>query len=148
MRKFIVARKDQLSVGERMLVTINKHSIGVFCEHDGYYALLNRCPHQGAELCKGDLVGMLESSEPGDVRFDPSRKLLACPWHGWEFDIKTGKSYLDPVRTRVRRYLVEVERGTEIGDVVEGPAGLVEGPYTAEVFPVSIEDDYLVVLMP
>jgi nitrite reductase/ring-hydroxylating ferredoxin subunit len=148
MRRFVVGRADQLEDGERMLVSINGRSIGIFRQDGAFYALLNRCPHQGAELCKGDLVGVLESSTPDEVRFDPDRRLLVCPWHGWEFDITTGRSYFDPARTRVRGYPVEIERGSRIAERGDQPAGLVEGPYTAEVFPVSIEDDYVVVLLP
>ena len=35
-------------------------------------------------------------------------EILRCPWHGWEFDMRTGQSWFDPERTRVRRYEVEV----------------------------------------
>lgn len=76
----------------------------------------------------GEVLGLVYSSEPGDVRFDPSKKLLTCPWHGWEFDIKTGQSYFNP-RLRARRYDVEVQQesameenfeGAEEGDVSRG----------------------------
>ena len=44
--------------------------------------------------------------------------MVKCPWHGWEFDIRTGKSWCDPSRVRVRQYPVAVKPGTEL---VEGP---------------------------
>jgi len=167
MRKFVVARADSLQVGERMLVQVNNHAIGVFREADGYYALLNRCPHQGGDLCKGDIVGMLEATEPGDVRFDLSRKFLACPWHGWEFDVRTGQSYLDPTTVRVRPYQVQVEEGqVVVSELDAGQVGVTDGerrpieqgtlphpvvpgrlpgPYQAETIPITVEDDYIVV---
>ena len=64
--------------------------------------------------------------------FDRATK---CPWHSWEFDIRTGQSWCDPGKVKTRRYQVSVEQG----------AKLVDGPYKAETFPVSIENDYVVV---
>ncbi|HEV8634819.1 MAG TPA: hypothetical protein VG370_11345, partial [Chloroflexota bacterium] len=85
-------------------------------------------------------------------------EILACIWHGWEFDIRTGQSWCDPVRLRVRRYDVEVEPGAALaaeeptaaesaGDPShEAPAaGMVKGPYLAETYPVTTEGDYLVI---
>jgi 3-phenylpropionate/trans-cinnamate dioxygenase ferredoxin subunit len=34
-------------------------------------------------------------------------EILRCPWHGWEFDLRDGRSVIDPDGTRVRAYLVE-----------------------------------------
>jgi nitrite reductase/ring-hydroxylating ferredoxin subunit len=59
---------------------------------------------------------------------------LRCPWHGWEFDIRTGQSWCDPTSVRARQFQVTVEPGEK----------LVKGPYVAETFPVSVEEDYLV----
>jgi len=147
--RYVVARADSVSEGGRIIVDVAGISIGIF-RHDGaFYAVLNRCPHQGAELCKGTMVGLLEADVPGEIRFDGGHKLLECPWHGWEFDLATGKSYFDPVRTRVRRYDVSVEHGDAVARDLDagGSTQLVEGPYTLERFPVSVEADYLVVTL-
>ncbi len=64
-------------------------------------------------------------------------EMLRCPWHGWEFDIRTGQSWCDPQRVRARLYPVAVEPGAEV----------VKGPYVAETFPVSVEQDYVVLEM-
>ncbi len=61
--------------------------------------------------------------------------LNRCPWHGWEFDIRTGQSYCDPKRFRARAYPVKVEPGSSV----------VKGPYIAETLAVSVESDYVVV---
>jgi 3-phenylpropionate/trans-cinnamate dioxygenase ferredoxin subunit len=61
--------------------------------------------------------------------------LLRCPWHGWEFDLRTGKSWCEPDRTKVRSYDLKVESG----------GALVEGSLQAEIFPVSIEKQYVVI---
>ena len=77
------------------------------------------------------------SNRSGLATFITSRpgEMLRCPWHGWEFDIRTGRSYIDPEKLRVRAYEVVVEPGQR----------LVEGPYTAETFPVSLDENYIVV---
>ncbi len=50
--------------------------IGVFNIGGEYFALLNRCPHQGGALCKGTLIGLVTSHEPG--QFDYSRGAARC----------------------------------------------------------------------
>lgn len=141
MRKYVVARREEVPEGGRLIVEVKGHSIGVFCVDGRYYGLLNRCPHQGAELCKGQVLGELSSSGPGDYELDGSRPFVVCPWHGWEFDLETGRSYFDPRRTRVRPYPVEVEQGADV-------EGRREGPYVAGVVDVSVDDDYLVISLP
>ena len=74
MRSVVVARADEIAPGERKLVRVGGRSIGVFNVGGTYYAFLNRCPHRGAELCKGDVVNLLESSRPAEWRI-VSRRL-------------------------------------------------------------------------
>jgi 3-phenylpropionate/trans-cinnamate dioxygenase ferredoxin subunit len=163
--KHVVARVADVPDGGRLIVEVGGRSIGVFNVGGEFFGLLNRCPHKGAEMCKGNLVGTLSSERPGSYDYDPSRKLLMCPWHGWEFDVRTGQSYFDPRGTRLRSYTVEVEGGDvvaselESGTTVMTPGqyavanpeaaptenGLAPGPYTAETIPITVEDDYLVV---
>ena len=135
MGKHIVATVGEIVPGGRKLVEVEGRSIVIFNVSGEYFALLNRCPHQGGSLCEGKLIGLLESREPGDYRYTRRNEILRCPWHGWEFDIRTGKSYCDPERTRARTYEVAVTAGRQ----------LVEGPYVAETFPVSVEEQYVVV---
>ena len=127
---------------------VGGREIGVFKVDGDFYALLHLCPHLGGPLCLGDVLGLIESDGPGDLRLDPERKMLTCPWHGWEFDMKTGKSYWDPGRTRARQFPVMVESGSVVAETLESTvAGRQPGPYTAEVIPVSVEDEYVIVTM-
>jgi nitrite reductase/ring-hydroxylating ferredoxin subunit len=162
--KVVVAKAGEIPAGERLLVEVNGRSIGIFNVDGEYYGVVNRCPHMGAEMCRGHIVGELSSPGPGEFHFDPSHHLLMCPWHGWEFDLKTGQSYLDPRNTRIRTYSIAVEAGQNVtAELAEGsvateetkrasgtPAdkfihGLIEGPYQAETVEVKVEDEYLVV---
>jgi 3-phenylpropionate/trans-cinnamate dioxygenase ferredoxin subunit len=99
--------------------------------------MLNRCPHQGGSLCEGIVTGLLQSSMPGEYIYSREGEIVRCPWHGWEFDIRTGQSYCDPEKIRSKSYAVTAEHG----------ADLVEGPFVAETIPVRIEEDYIVVEM-
>jgi nitrite reductase (NADH) small subunit len=96
--------------GERRIIDAgNGRSIGVFNVAGKYYALRNLCPHAGAELCRGVVTGMNEPSEVGEYRWVREGEILRCPWHGWEFDILTGRSIFCPDKVRVATYETAVE---------------------------------------
>jgi len=69
---------------------------------------------------------------------------LRCPWHGWEYDIKTGQSWVDPASVRVRSYDVEVASGAQIEGEGE-MEGLVQGSFKAETYEVSVEEEYVII---
>ena len=135
MAKHVVAAVQDLPAGSRKAVTVRGRPIVVFNLGGEYFGLLDRCPHQGANLSGGFLGGLLEGDGPGQVRCTRAGEIIRCPWHGWEFDIRTGQSWCDPDRVRTRTYKVEVAQG----------GALVPGPYIAETVKVAIEDDYVVV---
>ena len=171
--RYVVGTVDEIPPGGRKLIDVEGRSIGVFNVNGEYFALRNRCPHQGGELCKGRLAGVLVSPLPGEFELTRPGEILRCPWHGWEFDIRTGQSWFDPRGVRVRRYDVSVEPGAALAPESGGasdasppacpgttPAdlsahtggqpeaemgGLAKGPYVAETYPVSVEHEYVVV---
>jgi len=144
--KYVVASADEIPRGGRKIVTIEGRSIGIFNVDGDYFALRNRCPHQGGALCEGKLWGALKADVPGVFDYDSSREILTCPWHGWEFHVRTGQSWCDPRRLRGRRFDVTVEEGKALTAEPDAPSGgLVRGPYLVETYPVSIEGTYLVV---
>lgn len=85
---------DDLLPGERTLVDIDDTVVCVMQIEDEYYAIENECAHQGGPLCKGkvqpELIG--EFTEPGEriTERPGDRLVVACPWHGWEYDLETG----------------------------------------------------------
>ncbi|MBN8889312.1 MAG: 2Fe-2S ferredoxin [Acetobacteraceae bacterium SCN 69-10] len=135
MSRHVVAAARDIPPGGRKLVTVRGRPIAVFNLGGAYYGLLNRCPHQGGSLCEGVLTGLLQAPRPGEYVYSRKGEILRCPWHGWEFDIRTGQSYCDPERIRTRAYPVEVAAGQTV----------VEGPYVAETIAVTVEEDYVVV---
>ena len=95
----------------RVITEVRGQEIAVF-KHDGeFYAVANYCIHQAGPLCEGALTGDTKRGEDGwDWQFDTERKYIACPWHGWMFDIETGRSAKDD-SLGVPTYDIEVRDG-------------------------------------
>ena len=109
MAKHEIARVADIPPGQRKIVEVEGQSIGVFNVGGTFYALKNRCPHQGAPLCLGSLKGTALPSAPGEYLWGREGEILRCPWHGWEFDVTNGRSICNPHRVRVRAYDITVE---------------------------------------
>ena len=144
MARHIVATVEEIPPGARKIVEVAGRSIGVFNLGGTFFALRNRCPHQGGPLCDGKTGGFVSSDGPGEYRYSRPGEALRCPWHGWEFDIRTGQSWFDPTAIRVRRYEVTVEVAPESSPEPPAP-GLTAGPYVAETYPVAVERQYVVI---
>lgn len=114
MGEHAVARVEDIPEGGRIVVTVEGRSIGVIRSGGRYYALRNRCAHQGGPACEGAIVPTLSASvtERGRVKefFDESRMVVCCPWHGWEYEVETGVLVADRTR-RIATYPVRVEDG-------------------------------------
>ena len=100
-----------LGPGGRRIVRVGGREVGVFNVGGDLFALHDRCPHRGGSLCRGPLTGTTTVG-PGGVGYAYERpgQILRCAWHGWEFDVTTGRSLVDP-RLRARTYPVEVVDG-------------------------------------
>lgn len=142
--KHVVATVDEIPPGQRKVVEVAGRSIGVFNLGGEFFALRNRCPHQGGPLCSGRASGLISSTTPGEYVYERPGEIIRCPWHGWEYDIRTGQSWFDPRSVRVRAYPVTLAPGEElVGDPEMG--GYAKGPYVAETYPVTVEQTYVVV---
>jgi 3-phenylpropionate/trans-cinnamate dioxygenase ferredoxin subunit len=125
MPKYVVGTVDEIAPGEKKIVDVGGRSIGIYNVNGEYFALLNRCPHQAGPLCLGKSYGFLKSGAVGEYEYSRPGEIVRCPWHGWEFDVRTGQSWFDPVQVRVRRYEVTVTHGSEI--VAEDPESTLIG---------------------
>ena len=135
MSKYVVATADEILPGERKLVNVRGRPILIFNLDGDYFGILDRCPHQGASLCKGKLVGLVEADRPGQYNFTRNNEIIRCAWHGWEFDIRTGKSRCEPEKIKATQYNVETKIGSDI----------IEEAYETETFDVAVEDNYVIV---
>jgi nitrite reductase/ring-hydroxylating ferredoxin subunit len=164
----VVGRASDLRDGDRLLADVGGREVVIFRQQGKLYALANRCPHRGADLCKGRFLPQLTGGRTSEIVFHGNDTYLACPWHGWEFDLATGQSYFDPMGTRVRPYPVSVEDGEQIKVELDSGAlavtehaeytpaewaaagprdleGRQPGPYVADTFEVAVEGEFIVV---
>jgi nitrite reductase/ring-hydroxylating ferredoxin subunit len=113
--RYVVGPVDELPPGTRRELPIGRTGVGLFNVDGVFYALGNSCPHMGGPLCAGRVTGTTQADGPYRPRWVREGEILRCPWHGWEFDLKTGETVTKPVR-RVRSYPVVVEDGMVIID--------------------------------
>lgn len=107
----VVARVDEFGLGARVIVEVAGRSIGVLNIDGRYYALRNVCPHHGAPLCEGVVKGTMGDTEAHEYSYVRHNEFIVCPWHGYEFALATGRSIVDPDKTRVLTYEVVAEDG-------------------------------------
>jgi nitrite reductase/ring-hydroxylating ferredoxin subunit len=90
-----VARLEELAAGEPRLVEVNGVRVVLARVGDSVYACGEVCVHQGGPLSEGTLSGAR----------------LACPWHGWQFDLRTGTCLMPTRGGAVPSYPVRIEAG-------------------------------------
>ena len=94
------------------IVELEGHQVGVISVEDSFFAIRNRCPHRPADVCQGTVGGTLLASAPHELDYGRHQRVLRCPWHGWEFDLETGRSLLEPDRFGLRVFPVSVHDNT------------------------------------
>ena len=92
------------------VIEVAQRQVGIVRWHGDFFAISNVCPHQGGPLCRGRLSARLAAVEPGNLVLDDSIPVIACPWHGWEFDVRTGRAILESAE-RVRTFCIRVDAG-------------------------------------
>jgi nitrite reductase (NADH) small subunit len=95
MKQYIVAHVADLPLGSSKIVKAGNTEVGLFNVDNEIYALKNICPHQFASLCKGVVTGTNLPSKVSEYQYGLEGEILRCPWHNWEFDIKTGTALCD-----------------------------------------------------
>ena len=98
-----------------VLVKAGGLEVGVFMVKGRLHAYENRCRHQGGPVCTGEIIGRYEQVVLPDgtvarERFADDEVRIACPWHGWEYDLETGECTADR-RFRLRRIEVRQHDG-------------------------------------
>ena len=93
------------------VVDVDGRPVVVVSVGDELFAVSDRCPHMGAPLSAGSVGGTLVASAPQELVYGRDQRVLRCPWHGWEFDLETGRSLLEPRRVGLRTFSVTTEDG-------------------------------------
>lgn len=112
-RRHVVCAASEIPPGGRRIVAVDGRSIGVFNVGGRFYALHNGCPHKGGALCEGPVGGTVLPTEDRSYTYGREGEILRCAWHGWEFDIRTGRALVDPT-VCARTYPVTVVDGTVV----------------------------------
>jgi nitrite reductase (NADH) small subunit len=113
----------------RKLIESNGFEFGVFKLGDEFFAYENVCPHMGGPACQGMIVAKVEEAIADDrtskgLQFSKTKINMVCPWHGYEFDIRTGRHHGDP-RCRLKPLKVRIE-GADV--IVALPSAKVSVP--------------------
>jgi nitrite reductase/ring-hydroxylating ferredoxin subunit len=117
MAEVFVAKIADLPDGERKIVQHGAHDIGVFHWEGQFYAYANMCLHQGGPACEGLIMHQVEDVIGPDKtwigqKFSDKQVNFVCPWHGYEYDLRTGECVPDR-SLRLKKYNV-VRRGDDI----------------------------------
>jgi nitrite reductase (NADH) small subunit len=110
-----VGAVSEFQNGDRRLVRYGATAIGIFRVGDDFVAYENLCPHQGGPVCEGRYFPLIEMKTTDDGRVtgemhNKSKPNLVCPWHGWEYDLRTGE-FSGNRNIRLRKFDVRIEEG-------------------------------------
>ncbi len=112
-KEHVVGHISEFPEGSHSVVKAGRREIGVFNIRGKFYGLPNVCPHQTGPLCEGKATtGTLVARKEDDWKFrwDYEGEIVACPWHGLEYHVPTGRCLAFP-NINLRRYEVVVEDG-------------------------------------
>lgn len=112
MKKF-VGFKDEFKNYECKVLMNGKKRILVWKSNEEFFATLDLCPHQGVSLRTVKLTGTLTPSKPKEIEPGMEGYVLRCPWHKWEFDVRTGKALFGTETKCIKTYQVLIE-GDEV----------------------------------
>lgn len=70
-----VTAVTEVPVGEGREFVVGSRILALFHVEDRFLAIDGICPHAGGPLAQGKLNGCI----------------VTCPWHGWQFDVTTGR---------------------------------------------------------
>ena len=89
----IIIDKKNIPDGTCQLVKLGFVELGIYNINGRYYALVNRCSHQGGPICEGRVSGMVDANHKTGWKFKWSNEgeVVYCPWHGLGFNILTGE---------------------------------------------------------
>ncbi len=95
--------------GDHQFVVVEDNSVGIFRNGGQFYAYGNWCPHLGGPVCEGRMI-------TSDTQLH-----IVCPWHGYEFDLRTGECVFDP-EIKLLKYDV-IQKGDDLYVVVPSAKG-------------------------
>jgi nitrite reductase/ring-hydroxylating ferredoxin subunit len=118
MREVNIGPASEFADPGRKVVAFENFEVGVFKLGGEFYAYLNLCPHMGGPACQGKIIAKVDEIIAADrtskgMAFSKTQTNVVCPWHGYEFDIRTGR-HAGNSRMRLRPMKVTVSGGEVI----------------------------------
>jgi len=115
MAEVLVCKDGEIADGGVRVITAGEVEIGVIRHGGKYYAYRNHCPHQGGPVCEGVRMPQVLDVIAPDRTFlgqDYNRNdmHIVCPWHGYEFNIRTG-CHQGSSRFRLRKADFSIREG-------------------------------------
>ena len=120
MAECFVAKASELADGDRLIVLAGTTEVGVFCKDGAYFGYSNVCVHSGGPACEGLMINRVVDVIAPDRTYEgqtfSDEIHFVCPWHGYEYDLKTGECVGDR-RLKLKKFEV-VQRGDDIFVIV------------------------------
>ena len=111
-----VAALADLTEGKPRILSVAGREIGLIRWRDEVFAVRNICPHQLGPVCGGYAMPLLTGAVDGSIEVEDDRPVVVCPWHNWEFDVRTGRAAWADAPYRLKTYPVRVEGGRVLVD--------------------------------
>lgn len=107
--QYPIGKVADFPIGSHKIVRAGTQQVGIFNVDGALHALVNVCPHQYGPVCTGPVGGEMICNARTDWRFHWHRdgEILTCPWHGLEFDLKSGRC-LAASELRIRKGNVSI----------------------------------------
>jgi nitrite reductase/ring-hydroxylating ferredoxin subunit len=113
----VIAGAEELSdEGRPLVVEADGREIAVVRWKGKVYAVKNVCPHMSASFADGSAHDRIVCRADWEVDIDEGQPLLRCPWHGWDYDLRTGRCVGD-TQLRVKTYAARVDGSRVLVDV-------------------------------
>jgi nitrite reductase (NADH) small subunit len=95
MAEYMAGKVADYADGDRKVVECGEFEVGVFRIGDEFFGWHNRCAHRAGPVCQGRIMKRVLEPAAADktVRtqaYDEAESQIVCPWHGYEFSIRTG----------------------------------------------------------
>ena len=100
MPEIRVAETEAVPEGKGIVVNVEGKQLAIFRYQGEFFALDETCPHRGGPLHEGLI----------------QEGVVACPWHLWQFNLKTGLSPVNPL-SKVQTYKTRVEGNNVLAEI-------------------------------
>lgn len=121
MASVSIGRIEDFAATAHKVVAVGDTIVGIFCLDGEFYAWHNECPHQGGPVCQGRLFRRVTEPVAADGTvhgrsYDEHAVNIVCPWHGYEYDVRTGRHPGNP-SIRLRPVGVQIKDGEVLLDL-------------------------------